>query len=99
MLQQFQCLVSLIKIHGLVLKLNTLGHRGRFSVLQIDGTLNETFGGVAVTPGDHALALQTASGALALELSTRCARASETIALRRHAVTVGLPVRDGGGGR
>lgn len=65
-------------------------------------------GAAAVALGDHALALQAAGRALALELTACGAGAVETITLRwgadavaggLDAVAVGLAVRHRGGGR
>jgi hypothetical protein len=40
--------IDLVKVHGLVLQLDTLGHRGRLDVLQVNGALYESIGSVAV---------------------------------------------------
>lgn len=84
----FAAATDLVKVHGLVLQLDTLGHRSLLDVLQVDRALYKSVRGVAVAPRDHALALQAASSALALELAACGARASETIALRWDAIAL-----------
>jgi len=47
---KFAAVINLVKVHRLVLQLNTLGHWGLLDVLQINGALNKSVRSVAVAP-------------------------------------------------
>jgi hypothetical protein len=47
---KFAALIGLVKVHGLVLQLDTLGHWGLLDVLQINRALYKSVRSVAVAP-------------------------------------------------
>jgi hypothetical protein len=47
---EFAATIDLVKVHRLILQLNTLGHWSLLDVLQVNRALYESIRGVAVAP-------------------------------------------------